>query len=197
MKNKLILTLLLLLAGLLPLLGHYYRLSRELDRDRHSLITRIEALQTRHDTLSAHCEVLRLDRDEFQRLYHDEAERLKALRIRLRRLESLALSVTESNLRADAPLRDTVYITRHDSLVRLDTLRHFAWSDGWNRIEGLITPDTIHCHLQSTDTLRQIIHRIPRRFLFLRWGTKALRQEIHNTNPSTRIIYTDYLIIER
>lgn len=197
MKNKLILTLLLLLTGLLPLLRHYYQLSQELDRDRHSLIARFEALQSRHDTLSAHCEVLRLDRNEFQQLYYDEAERLKALRIRLRRLESLALSITESNIKAAAPLRDTVYIVRHDSLVRPDTLRHFSWNDGWNRIEGLITPDTIHCHLQATDTLRQIIHRIPRRFLFLRWGTKALRQEIHNTNPSTQIIYTDYLIIER
>ena len=44
---------------------------------------------------------------------------------------------------------------------------------------------------------RQVIHRIPRRFLFIRWGTKALRQEIVSTNPHTRIVHAEYVKIER
>ena len=49
----------------------------------------------------------------------------------------------------------------------------------------------------SADTLRQVVHRVPRRFLFIRWGTKALRQEIVSSNPHTRIIYSDYVKFER
>jgi len=49
----------------------------------------------------------------------------------------------------------------------------------------------------STDTLRQIVHRVPRRFLFIRWGTKAIRQEIVSTNPHTRIVYTEYIDMRR
>ena len=45
--------------------------------------------------------------------------------------------------------------------------------------------------------LRQVVHRIPRRFLFIRWGTKALRQEIVSSNPHTRIVYSDYVKFER
>ena len=53
------------------------------------------------------------------------------------------------------------------------------------------------CSIACIDTLRQVVHRIPRRFLFIRWGTKALRQEIVSTNPHTRIVYAEYVKIER
>ena len=50
---------------------------------------------------------------------------------------------------------------------------------------------------KKEDTLRQIIHRVPRRFLFLRFGTKAVRQEIVSSNPHSRIVYTEYVRFER
>lgn len=198
MKKQLILTLLLLTAGLALALSHYYSRASRLDLDRHALLARLELLQHQHDTLISHCEVLRLDRDEFRRLYHTEAERLRKLNIRLRRVESLATSVTQSHLVTKAPLRDTLRILQRDTLPPLlDTLRRFTWSDPWNRITGVVTRDSVRCEVHSIDTLHQIVHRIPRRFLFIRWGTKALRQEIRSSNPSTHIVYTDYLIIER
>ena len=198
MQKQLILTLLLPSAGLSLALVHSHRRASQLALDRHALLTRLELLQHQHDTLISHCEVLRLDRDEFRQLYHAEAEQLRKLNIRLRRVESLATSVTQSHLVADAPLRDTLRILQRDTLPPLlDTLRHFTWSDPWNRIEGIISRDSVRCEVHSIDTLHQIVHRIPHRFLFIRWGTKALRQEIHSSNPSTHIIYTDYLIIER
>ena len=198
MKKQLILTLLLLTVGLSLALFHYHRHASQLALDRHALLARLEQLQQSHDTLTAHCEVLRLDRDEFRQLYYTEAERLRKLNIRLRRVESLATSVTQSHLVADAPLRDTLRILQRYTLPPLlDTLRHFTWSDPWNRITGVISRDSVRCEVRSIDTLHQIVHRIPHRFLFIRWGTKALRQEIHSSNPSTHIIYTDYLIIER
>ena len=49
------------------------------------------------------------------------------------------------------------------------------------------------CRIESVDTLRQIVHRVPRRFLFIRFGTKAVRQEIVSSNPHTRIVYAEYV----
>ena len=60
-----------------------------------------------------------------------------------------------------------------------------------------IRTDSVACRVESTDTLRQVVHRVPRRFLFIRWGTKALRQEIVSSNPHTRIVYSDYVKFER
>ena len=47
--------------------------------------------------------------------------------------------------------------------------------------------------VESVDTLRQVVHRVPRRFLFIRFGTKAVRQEIVSSNPHTRIVYAEYV----
>ena len=64
-------------------------------------------------------------------------------------------------------------------------------------VEGLVGRDTAACRVESRDTLVQILHRVPRRFLFIRWGTKAVRQEILSRNPHTKIVYAEYVKIER
>lgn len=195
MKTKLLLAATLLVATLALTTHHYYRTSQRLREDRTALLARLDRQLSTHDSLRAHCEVLRLEREEFRRLYQAETERLKAMNIRLRRVESVAQSVSRNTLTLTAPLRDTVYITRTEPLC--DTARHFRWEDPWNRVEAIIRHDSIHCRVLSIDTLHQVVHRIPHRFLFFRWGTKALRQEIRTSNPSTRIVYTDYVVIAR
>ena len=197
MKTKLLLAATLLVATLALTTHHYYRTSQRLREDRTALLARLDRQFTTHDSLRAHCEVLRLEREEFRQLYRAENEQLKKLRIRLRRVESMATSATQTTFRAEVPLADSLRITRHDTAPLIDTLRRFVWRDRWNLVEGFIENDSIHCRVRTIDTLHQVVHRIPHRFLFFRWGTKALRQEIRSSNPSTQIVYTEYLIIAR
>ena len=77
--------------------------------------------------------------------------------------------------------------------VRFDTVRSFRWRDPWVTVEGRIRGDSADCRVESVDTLRQVVHRVPRRFLFIRFGTKAVRQEIVSSNPHTRIVYAEYV----
>ncbi|MFR7603038.1 MAG: DUF6549 family protein [Alistipes shahii] len=105
------------------------------------------------------------------------------------------VAVTDAEIRT--PLRDTVVVRIHDTLPVRDTVRMFRWRDPWISVEGRIGRDSAACRIRSVDALRQAVHRIPRRFLFIRWGTKALRQEIVSTNPHTRIVYAEYVKIER
>ena len=113
------------------------------------------------------------------------------------RLEAVAKTVTATSVDLRTPVRDTVVLLRRDTLRIRDTLKLFRWRDAWVTVEGRIRTDSVACRVQSTDTLRQVVHRVPRRFLFIRWGTKALRQEIVSSNPHTRIIYSDYVKFER
>lgn len=85
----------------------------------------------------------------------------------------------------------------HDTLPVRDTARVFRWRDTWVSVEGRIGRDSAACRIRSVDTLRQAVHRIPRRFLFTAGALKALRQEIVSTNPHTRIVYAEYVKIER
>lgn len=197
MKTKLLLatTLLLLLVGLIA--THYYHLAQRLQQEREGLLSRLESTTLARDSLSNACEVIRLDREAVKRLYQNETEKLKALEIRLRRVETMAQHITQHELQVASTLRDSLPTVHRDSSPPVDALRHFSWSDPWNRVEGMIRHDSVLCRIKTIDTLHQVAHRIPRRFLFIRWGTKALRQEIHSSNPSTRIVYTDYVVIAR
>lgn len=194
MNRYLLLYALLATALCYLLFDHYHREEQRLRQNQSALIAHYRG---RIDSLNASGEVLRLRCREFESLHAEAADRIRTLGIRLRRLEASATTVTHEEVQMSAPIDDTLIIRHHDTLPLCDTLRPFAWQDAWVRISGHIARDSIHCRITSYDTLHQIIHRVPRRFLFFRWGTKAIRQEIRSSNPHTRICYAEYVIIER
>ena len=61
------------------------------------------------------------------------------------------------------------------------------------QVEGAIRGEEVECKIESVDTLHQIVHRVPHRFWFIRYGTKAIRQEVVSSTPHTRIVYTEYI----
>lgn len=171
--------------------------TRRLTQNQTALVSEISHYRTRLGEEAASALVLRLRCAEFAQLRADDAEHIRALGIRLRRLESAARSVTATAIEVRAPLRDTVVVRLRDTVILHDTVRLFRWRDAWVAVEGRIDADSVACRVESVDTLRQVVHRVPRRFWFIRWGTKALRQELVSTNPHTRIVYSDYVKIEK
>lgn len=141
--------------------------------------------RTRLGEAAASAAVLELRCDEFRRLHAEDAERIRSLGLRLRRLESHSTVA--------AATQTEVVTVLHDTVTLRDTLRRFEWSDGHVSAAGEIRGDSVSCRIESIDTLRQIVHRIPHRFLFIRYGTKALRQEIVSSNPHTTIICAEYI----
>ena len=206
MKKYLFLYAVLITALLAYGYTRYRHETRRLTQNQNALASGIEHYRTRLGQEAASVQALRLRCAEFEELRAaDAAESLRAgdadtirrLGIRLRRLEAVAKTVTATSVDLRTPVRDTVVLLRRDTLRIRDTLKLFRWRDAWVTVEGRIRTDSVACRVQSTDTLRQVVHRVPRRFLFIRWGTKALRQEIVSSNPHTRIIYSDYVKFER
>jgi len=170
---------------------------RRLTETQTALSDRAELFRNRAGEAAAATQVLRLRCAEFERLRAEDAARIRRLGIRIRRLEAAATSVARTTIDTAARLRDTVILHRRDTIRLRDTVRLFRWRDAWVTIDGLVAGDSVRCRIESVDTLRQVVHRIPRRFLFIRWGTKALRQEIASSNPHTLIVYTEYIRTER
>ncbi|HIW64863.1 MAG TPA: hypothetical protein H9879_01325 [Candidatus Alistipes intestinipullorum] len=197
MQKYLILYAVIVTALLVAAFRHYRNENQRLTQNQTALASDIEHYRTRLGQEAASVQALRLRCSEFETLRAADAERIRQLGIRLRRLEAAGKSVTRADIEARAPLRDTVVVRLRDSLPVYDTARRFRWEDAWVTVEGVVRDDSVLCRVRSIDTLRQVVHRIPRRFLFIRWGTKALRQEIVSSNPHTRIIYTEYVQIER
>lgn len=163
--------------------------NQRLTANQYALVSCIEGLQTSLEALQLRCR-------EYERLHQRDADTIRSLGIRLRRVEQVAKQATATRFEVRTPLYDTV-ILRRDTLPLYDTLRRFAWRDAWVSLEGELARDTLVCRVASVDTLHQIVHRVPRRFLFIRWGTKAIRQEIRSSNPHTRLVYADYVTISR
>lgn len=168
---------------------------RRLQNNNHSLLQRVEYYRTSADESAASVQALRLKVGEYEELLAADAEKIRAIGVKLRRLESVSKSVVETDVAVKTPLRDTVII--RDTLLQIDTLRLFRWNDSWVTVDGVISADSVECRVQSVDTLHQIVHRIPRRFLFIKYGTKALRQEIISSNPHSKIVFSEYIKIER
>lgn len=197
MQKYLILYAAVATALLFFVFRHYRGENRRLTQNQTALASEVEHYRTRLGEEAASTQALRLRCAEFEELRAADAQRIRELGIRLRRLEAAGKQITQSDLSIRAPLRDTLVVLRRDTLPIAEPARHFRWQDPWVRVEGIVGRDSVECRVRSVDTLRQVVHRIPRRFLFIRWGTKALRQEIISSNPHTHIVYTEYIRIER
>lgn len=160
-----------------------------------ALMQSVEHYRIKADESAASVQILRLRCGEFEELRAADAEKIRQMGLKIRRLESAAKSVSQLQLQAAAPIRDTVII--RDTVEVVDTLRLFRWQDSWVTIDGVIERDSVVCNLRSVDTLRQTIYRVPRRFWFIKFGTKALRQHIVSSNPHSEIVYTEYVKIEK
>lgn len=162
--------------------------SDEISRLRNNceaLSTQTKFYQTRLGESAASVMALQLDLDEFREQHKRDLKRIRSLGVQLRRVESIAKTATKSEVEFVAPRCDTVILH--------DTLSLFRWNDAWTRVEGAIRGNDVECKIESVDTLHQVIHRVPHRFWFIRYGTKAIRQEIISSNPHTHIVYAEYI----
>lgn len=174
-----------LLIGLVVIADRQTKEIGRLNNNCVALASEAEYYQTRLDESAASVVALQHTVAEYREQHKQDAKRIRALGVRLRRVESVATNATKSEVKFVAP--------RHDTIILRDTLSLFRWSDSWVRIEGIISDKSVECQVESVDTLRQVIHRVPHRWWIFRYGTKAIRQEITSSNPHTRIVYSEYI----
>ena len=64
-------------------------------------------------------------------------------------------------------------------------------------LRGTIRGDSFTARIESRDTLQMIIHRVPKRFLFFRYGTKGVRMDVVSQNPHTRLSYPKVILFAK
>ncbi|MBR6544828.1 MAG: hypothetical protein IKT66_05385 [Alistipes sp.] len=236
-------TTLILAAALVTMGAVLARLSernRELRANIASLQEGITLYRTRWNESAASVQRLTLTLAELREEHLRDVERIRSLGIRLRRVRSLSLAATTTQLSLALPLTSTNEHTdnseqvetdavtnihylgsevgidslahnlaisaeigtdstaiSHDICKAVEEIHHFSHHTPWVHIEGEVRRDTLLLDYHSIDTLHQIVHRVPRKFLFFRFGTKAIRQEIISSNPHTKIVYSEYIELRR
>ena len=194
MKKALILTLtsaLLLLVGSGWIILRQRSENRRLADNNRTLTERLS-----HTTALANSQRLSIGRlrmtiGELEELRPTHAHRIERLGISLRNTRSLSLTATHTLLDTLLPpppsperLSDSITSAIH-------------WSDEWVNLTLTPHPDGTHLQFVSHATLTQVVHRIPYKWWIFRWGTKALRQEIRSSNPHTKLVFSEYIEIEK
>lgn len=164
-----------------------------LERNNRVLNGEVQLYRTENDRSAASVEALELTVAEFREVHERDAKEIESLGIRLRRAESYAKSAMTTTIVDTVVVRDTVIV--RDSLP--EAYRYFAAADVWSRVEGILYGDSLSYAVHSVDTLHQVVHRVPRKFWFIRYGTKAIRQEVWSSNPNTELVYTEYIELPR
>lgn len=141
-------------------------------------------------------QALELSKREFEVLCSQQASTISQLQLKVQRLESVASIVTV--------LTDTVYIRAEPSIISDSlTVVPFKYNDNWLDISGRTTlykSDTtarVDLSYYIRDSLDVIIYREPKRFLFIRYGTKRYDCYVRSLNPKSHVVLNKCTILKR
>lgn len=196
MKKILILLLIAAFAIIVGLRSSLHKTREERDRYRANqtaLLSDIEHYKTESGKNAASVQKLTLTYNELKKNYDDVVATAKELNIKVKRMQSVSTTATETRVNVVTQVRDSIIF--RDSITQ--SIKIFRWNDPWVSIFGELNKDSVGIDVQSRDTIVQIVHRIPHKFWFIKWGTKAIRQEIVSKNPHTNIVYTDYIELKK
>lgn len=159
-----------------------------LTRNQRSLLEDVTLYRTKDSLSAASVERLQLTNKEFEKCCADLKEQVSALGLKVRQLQSISSTGIETDYEVNIPIKDSVAI--RDSAIILKCLElHTPYID----VSGCIERDRFIGNILSRDTLDQVVHRVPYQFWFIRWGCKAIQQEVVSRNPYTQITFSKYI----
>ena len=164
-----------------------------LSDNQRSLLSSIEFYRTADSLSAASVEKLTFTKKELELYNAKLVTTINDLGVKIKRLESASSTVTKTEVIVSVPIIDTVIIKEQQPMLA----QKFEWRDSWVSVLGIIEDKQVNCNVQSVDTLVQVVHRVPRKFWFIKWGTKAIRQEVISKNPHSEIIYTEYIELKK
>lgn len=195
MRKFIICTYIILIVASVFMIGKVRSLKKERDRlenNQTALLSDMEFYKTESGKNAASVQKLELTKSELEKHCQDLTQTVQDLGIKVKRLQSAATTVTKTEVEIKTVVRDS--IVYRDRPVILKTIN---WKDPWIKLDGILDGEDFSAKIQSIDTLSHIAHRVPKKFLFFRFGTKAVRLEVVNKNPHSQIVYTEYIELKK
>ena len=163
-----------------------------LEANQTALLSQVEYYTTKNGKSAADVRKLTLTVDELKRYNATLKKTAEDLGIKLKRVQSASTTGVRTEYKFITQVRDS--IVYRDSIIV--PVKSFAWRDPWTDVQGVIERDSVDLSVQSVDTLTTIVHKIPHKFWFIKWGCKAIKQTVVSSNPHTKITYTEYIEVK-
>ena len=193
MKSKIVLISIVILVGLVSSLAWSLSALQKCKKDNDRLETNQTALMsgvTKYKTSSgkwaAKATALTLTASEFKKSNDSLLSVIHELGIKEKRL----ISASQTSSHTDIPLQlhakdSIVYVNGHT-----DTLKCMEYHDLWTDFSGCLQKSNFTGYILNRDTLFHVLHKIPKRFLFFKFGCKSVQLDVVSSNPHTQIVYT-------
>lgn len=188
-----VLTAIAVILFLIYLLAASNKEKNRFESNQTSLLKEVRIYKTSDSLNAASVEKLTLTNREFEKYNGNLVKSVESLNLKVRRLQSISQTATKAQYLVSTLVKDSLIYT--SSIP--DTIKCINLKDTWLKLSGCIQDKQFSGSIEIPDTLIQVVHRVPRKFLFVRYGTKAIRQEVLSLNPHTRIEYTKYIEFKR
>jgi hypothetical protein len=112
-------------------------------------------------------------------------EQINILNVKLKRVNAALLVATEASAPIQTPVKDSIIVV-HDSVII--ATKCINYTTPYFHLEGcVIDSNMFEGFYEHIDTLVVVEHRVPKRFLFIKFGTKLVRTDFLTRNPATRL----------
>lgn len=195
MKKAAIVTIALLLSALIASVIGMRKERAEKERfkaNQTALLAQVDTLTTENGKHAADVLKLSLTVDELRNANAQLVKTADELNIKLKRIQSASTTATNTEVKVITQVRDSI-VYRDSVIVPVKT---FTWRDSWTDVNGVIERDSVDLLVSSVDTLTTIVHKVPHKFWFIKWGCKAVKQTVVSSNPHTKITYTEYIEVK-
>ena len=195
MKKAAIVTIALLLSALIASVIGMRKERAEKERfkaNQTALLSQVEYWTAKSGKHAAEVLKLTLTADELKKSNAQLKATADELGIKLKRVQSASTSATKTEIKVVTQVRDS--IVYRDSIIT--PIKVFSWRDSWTDVNGVIERDSVDLSVSSVDTLTTIVHKVPHKFWFIKWGCKAVKQTVVSSNPHTKITYTEYIEVK-
>jgi hypothetical protein len=173
------------------------RLKTERDKDQgntDALLSDIKRLRIDSATTAVDIKTLKLTLDEYKQYRAADAEKIREMGVKLNDLQSAAKHTLDVNAPIQADLRDSTLI-RDTVTVRIKTVE---MNTPHLQIKGVIENNHLSGNIHLPVNLLQAVWVEPKhKFLWWRWGTKAIHQSISSDNPYVEIKYSEVISIQK
>ena len=157
-----------------------------------ALLAQVDTLTTENGKHAADVLKLSLTVDELKQTNAALKKTTDDLGIKLKRVQSASTTGVKTEVKFITQVRDSIVC--RDSIVV--PVKAFMWRDPWTDVTGVIERDSVDLLVSSVDTLTTIVHKVPHKFWFIKWGCKAIKQTVVSSNPHTKITYTEYIEVK-
>lgn len=197
--------ILAVLVALILLLGgatfslYKYSLQLKGDRDKYkantsALLSDLKRIQVDSTTMALDAKSLRLTLDEYKQYRAKDAACIERLGVEIKKLKAVAKHEVEVEADIRAEVKDTTVIRDTVMLV----LKKVEMNTAYLQVNGIIENNELIGRIRLPVKLHQAVWMEPRhRFLWWKWGVKAIHQTISSDNPHVDIKYSEMIMIDK